>query len=167
MDPVTQYILGWNTPALICLIAGLVFMTVEMFTPGLGVPAILGSLSLLAAVVLRADSLTSALVTLVLIVIPLLVAGAIVMRSLSKGALNRSQVVLKDSIDGSSSSLADAETQALVGAEGVALTALRPAGVGSFDGKRLDVVSGGGFITKDAPIRITAVEGLKIMVEQL
>lgn len=76
-------------------------------------------------------------------------------------------MVLRDSIDGSSSSLADAEMQTLVGAEGVALTALRPAGVGSFDGKRLDVISSGGFIAKDAPIRITAVEGLKIMVEQL
>ena len=36
MDPVMDYIMGWSTPALICLIAGLILMVCEMFTPGMG-----------------------------------------------------------------------------------------------------------------------------------
>ncbi|MBR5291303.1 MAG: hypothetical protein IKU32_00140 [Clostridia bacterium] len=167
MESVTQYILGWNTPAVICLVAGMVLMAIEIFTPGMGAPAIFGSISLIAAIILRADSIETALITLVLILIPLLLGAGIAIRSFSRGALNRSPVVLKDKIEGSSTSLSDAEMQQLVGAEGVALTALRPAGNGVFDGRRLDVVTSGGFIAKDSPIRIVAIEGLRIMVEKV
>ncbi|MBR2329187.1 MAG: nodulation protein NfeD, partial [Clostridia bacterium] len=66
-----------------------------------------------------------------------------------------------------STSLSDAEMQSLVGAEGIAITALRPAGNGEFGGKRLDVVTSGDFIAKDCPIRIVAVEGLRITVEKI
>lgn len=167
MESVTQYILGWNTPAVICLVIGMVLMAIEIFTPGMGAPAIFGSVALVAAIILRADSIETALVTFVLILVPLLIGAGIAMHSFSKGALNRSPVVLKEAIDGTSTSLSDAEMQSLVGAEGVALTALRPAGNGDFGGKRLDVVTGGAFIAKDSPIRIVAVEGLRIMVEKI
>ena len=167
MDSVTQYILGWNTPAIICLVVGMVLMAIEIFTPGMGAPAIFGSISLVAAIILRADSVETALVTFVLILVPLLIGAGIAMHSFSKGALNRSPVVLKEKIDGTSTSLTGAEMQALVGAEGVALTALRPAGNGEFDGRRLDVVTSGDFIAKDSPIRIVAIEGLRIMVEKI
>ena len=102
MDPVMDYIMGWSTPALICLIAGLILMVCEMFTPGMGIPGILGGLCLLGAIVLRADSLTTALITLILILLPLMIAAGIIFRSFSKGALSRSRIVLKDSIDGES-----------------------------------------------------------------
>ncbi|MBQ6703658.1 MAG: hypothetical protein IJN08_02470 [Clostridia bacterium] len=167
MNPVTQYILGWNTPAIICLVVGMALMAIEIFTPGMGAPAIFGSVALVAAIILRADSLETALITFVLILVPLLIAGGIAIHSFSKGALNRSPVVLKEKIEGASSSLSDSDMQALVGAEGVALTALRPAGNGDFGGRRLDVVTSGAFIAKDSPIRIVAVEGLRIMVEQI
>ena len=55
MDPVMDYIMGWSLPALLCLIAGLLLMVYEMFTPGMGVPALLGGICLLGAIVLRAD----------------------------------------------------------------------------------------------------------------
>jgi len=167
MNPVTQYILGWNTPAIICLVVGMALMAIEIFTPGMGAPAIFGSIALVAAIILRADSVETALITFVLILVPLLIAGGIAIHSFSKGALNRSPVVLKEKIEGASSSLSDSDMQALVGAEGVALTALRPAGNGDFGGRRLDVVTSGAFIAKDSPIRIVAVEGLRIMVEQI
>ena len=64
MNMVTQYILGWSVPATICLLVGLALMIYEMFTPGMGFPALLGALALLAAVILRADSLRTALITL-------------------------------------------------------------------------------------------------------
>ena len=132
---VVQYILGWSAPAVICLVVGLALMFYEMFTPGMGFPALFGALALLAAVILRADSLTTALITLVLIVVPLMVAAAIIFRSFSKGALSRSRIVLKESIDEKSSSLSDKKMQALVGKEGVCVTALHPAGNADFEGR--------------------------------
>lgn len=167
MDPVMDYIMGWSTPALICLIAGLILMVCEMFTPGMGIPGILGGLCLLGAIVLRADSLTTALITLILILLPLIIAAGIIFRSFSKGALSRSRIVLKDSIDGESTPLGDKDAQSLIGLEGECVTALRPVGAGDFGGRRLDIVSEGGFIQKGARVRITAIDGVRIIVKEI
>ena len=167
MDPVMDYIMGWSLPALLCLIAGLLLMVYEMFTPGMGVPALLGGICLLGAIVLRADSLTTALITLILILLPLMIAAGIIFRSFSKGALSRSGIVLRDSIDGDSTPLGDKGAESLIGLEGQCVTALRPVGVGDFSGKRLDIVSAGGFIQKGARVRITAIDGVRIMVKEI
>lgn len=167
MSPVIQYISGWSAAATICLIAGLLLLIMEMFTPGMGMPGLLGVLLLAAAVVLRADSLATAMVTLVLILVPVGAAAALILRSFSRGALQRSPIVLKDAIRADSSSLSDAETQALVGREGVCLNTLRPSGNADFDGLRLDVVSEGEFIAKDSRVRVVRVEGLKILVKKV
>lgn len=167
MDAVTQYILGWNAAAVICLVVGMLLMVYEMFTPGMGVPALLGGISLLAAIILRADSLGTALITTVLILVPLIVGGALVFRSFAKGALSRSPIVLKDSIEEKATSLSTEEAKALIGLEGVCTTALRPAGNGEFDGKRLDILSEGGFVPKGARVKIVGIDGLKILVKEI
>ena len=64
MDGFLAYIVGWSLPALVCLLVGLGLMIFEMFTPGMGLPGILGAGALIAAVVLRADTLASALSSL-------------------------------------------------------------------------------------------------------
>ena len=51
-----------------------------------------------------------------------------------------------------------------IGREGVTHTALRPAGIGEFDGVKLNVVSDGEFIGKDKPIRVLSVKGNRIVV---
>ncbi len=164
---VEQYVLGWSAPAVICLMVGLALMIYEMFTPGMGIPGLLGALALLAAVILRADSLTNALITLVLIVVPLMIAAGIIFRSFSKGALSRSKIVLHDAINDKSTSLGEKEMQALVGKEGVCVTALHPAGNADFDERRLDVVSEGGFVGKGSRVRIVRIDGVKIMVREI
>ncbi|MEA4970278.1 MAG: NfeD family protein [Candidatus Pelethousia sp.] len=164
---VMEYLLGWQLPAIVCLIVGALLMTYEMFTPGMGVPGALGALFLLAAVVLRADSLQTAVITLLLILVPLIIAAIIVFRSMSRGALSRTPIVLKERIEAESSSLGGVEMQELVGREGVSLSALRPSGRADFDGLRLDVSSSGEFIPKGARVRIERVEGLRVLVRAL
>ena len=138
---VAEYLLGWNLAAILCLVLGLACMIYEMFTPGMGIPGLLGIIFLTAAVVLRADSLLTAGITILLILIPLIIAAIIIFRSFSKGALSRSPLVLKDQIQGDSTGLGVEDMQKLVGREGVSLTPLRPSGNGDFDGEKLDVVS--------------------------
>lgn len=167
MDGFMQYIMGWSLPAVMCLIVGLALMVAEMFTPGMGVPGLLGLIALVAAVVLRADTLANALITLALILVILGAAAVFVYRSFQKGALSRSAIVLKESIEERSSSLSDASSAELVGLEGVCLTALRPSGNADFDGRKLDVVSDGAFIEKGSRVRIERVEGLRILVRKI
>ena len=52
----------------------------------------------------------------------------------------------------------------LVGKSGTTTSVLRPAGIGDFDGVRLNVVTEGGFIEKDMPIEIVRVDGSRIVV---
>jgi membrane-bound serine protease (ClpP class) len=55
----------------------------------------------------------------------------------------------------------------LLDAEGVALTTLRPAGTAEINGKRVDVVTDAEFIEKGKPIKVVAVEGMRIVVKEM
>ena len=54
----------------------------------------------------------------------------------------------------------------LVGKTGVAFTTLRPGGTALIDGQKVDVVAFGGFIEKDARVKVLSVEGVKVVVER-
>jgi membrane-bound serine protease (ClpP class) len=54
-----------------------------------------------------------------------------------------------------------------LGRTGVATSFLRPAGVAMIDGKRLDVLTEGDFVSAGSPVRVTRVEGARIFVERL
>ncbi len=164
---VSDYFLGWNVAAIVCLVVGLVLMIIEMFTPGLGVPGALGGAALIAAIVLRADSLANALITLAIILVLLSIAAFVIFRSLNKGALAKSPIVLNDAINAESSSLSEDGMRDLIGREGVCLNTLRPSGNANFDGTKLDVVSSGEFIQRGRRVRIIGVEGIRIMVEEI
>ena len=58
------------------------------------------------------------------------------------------------------------EHKELIGARGVAVTPLRPAGIGEFRDERINVVSRGSFIDKDASIVIAETHGNRIVVEE-
>lgn len=165
MEFFMQYIMGWHLAALICLILGLSLMVFEMFTPGMGVPGILGLVLLIVAIVLRADSFVNGAVTLAIILVLLGAAGFFIFRSFKKGTLSRTPLILKESIGEKSTSLSDADMQQLVGLEGIALSALRPSGNAMFGDRRLDVVTEGEFVAKGAKIRIMRVEGLRVLVK--
>jgi membrane-bound serine protease (ClpP class) len=49
---------------------------------------------------------------------------------------------------------------------GTALTPLRPAGSAVIDGKRVDVVTEGPMIERGTPVRVIAVEGLRVVVRE-
>jgi membrane-bound serine protease (ClpP class) len=82
--------------------------------------------------------------------------------------LIRSPVTLRSSLsskDGVASQ--DPLFKALVGKEGVARTALRPAGKATIEGQRYDVVSGGAFIESGTPVKVTTVDGNRIVVRKI
>ncbi len=60
---------------------------------------------------------------------------------------------------------ASSESDSYLGKEGVAITTLRPAGIALIEGKRINVVTNGEFIERDARIRVSEVEGGRIVVQ--
>ena len=53
----------------------------------------------------------------------------------------------------------------LRGRTGTAASFLRPAGIASIDGRRIDVLTEGEFIAQGTPVEVTRVEGARIFVE--
>ena len=61
----------------------------------------------------------------------------------------------------------DAEKPELLQQTGFAYTPLRPSGTALLNGKRIDVVTEGPFIERGTPIKVVAVEGIRVVVRTL
>jgi membrane-bound serine protease (ClpP class) len=59
------------------------------------------------------------------------------------------------------------ENPSLVNQTGQTLTTLRPSGTAIINGKRVDVVTEGAFIEPGQPIKVVAVEGLRVVVRSV
>ena len=105
-----------------------------MFTPGIGVPGVLGVLSLIAVIVIQIFFRLARRSVLHFCRRAAHHRGALLffVRSLQKGRLSRSFIVLNDQIDGNSTSLSDTKEQQNIGRRGITITPLRPAGIAEF-----------------------------------
>ncbi len=150
---------------LICIIGGIIFVIIEMFHPGFGVPGVIGVILLVVGVVLYAQSLLQALILIVIILAILGAALTLVLQSAAKGRLSK-HLVLNNTMDDDVKFSAIDDLNYFVGSEGVTLTVLRPSGSADFNGVRLDVIADGEFIPKGTKVMIDKIEGRRIVVRQ-
>lgn len=155
-------------PTLICLIFGLLMLTVEMFTPGVGIAGVSGLLSLIAVVIMQLGwgSPRVALYIIAITLLIIILAIIWVIRSLQRGKLSKSFLVLKDQSDGVSVPDIVTARQGLIGKSGVVITPLRPSGIAEIDGKRVDVLAAGAFLEKGKNIVVVKAEGMHILVRE-
>ena len=150
-------------PMALCMLAGAALVLVEVFVPGFGLPGIAGVLLIGTGTVLAGmhfGSLTAVGVLLVLVaVLAVLISWALRTAAHSRG--KRSELFLQEKDELHQK---NADMQVLVGKTGKTASVLRPAGIGDFDGVRLNVVTEGGFIERDTPIEIVRVESKRIVV---
>ncbi len=160
----TGEILIMNFVWLILLIIGFALVVVEMYIPGFGFPGITGTICLIAGVALYAKTdIIAWLVMTVIIVSLLCVALSISIRSAARGRLAKSKLVLNEV---STSGVGENDLSYYVGKTGCAVTVLRPAGLGEFDGVKLNVLSDGEYIPEGAQVTVTRVEGNRIFVRK-
>lgn len=158
-----------NLPILVCLLVGIALLVFEMFMPGFGLPGISGTLMLLASIVLTWTThgpLAGLGVTLVVLALTGITA-TLSFKSASSGRLSRSPLILKDAEGRGEGYSAGPDLSPFLHREGIALTFLRPAGIAEIDSTRLDVVSDGEFIQMGARVRVTLVEGARIVVREV
>lgn len=151
-----------NLPMALCMLLGAGLIIVEVFLPGFGLPGISGIVLVGIGVVLTGmhfGSLTAVGVLLVLIAV-LAVLISWVLRSAARGDMGKSELFLNDKEE----LHPQKDMEVLVGKVGTTTSALRPAGIGDFDGVRLNVVTEGGFIESGTPIEIISVKGTRIVV---
>ena len=150
----------------VILIVGVILLIAEMFMPGFGVAGGTGVVLLVIGILLTARTPSEALILFLILIFLIAIVLAVVLRSASRGKLNK-KLVLNLSAKKDLGYTSSRYPQDLVGRSGVAVTALRPAGTGEFDGQRLDVVTEGAFVEKDARIRIRSITGNRIVVETI
>ena len=158
-------LLAGNIPVLLMMIVGVVLLVVEMYVPGFGAPGISGIALLVLGFVLLKPPLAQGLILFAILAAILCVALSVCLYSASKGRLSKSKLVLND-VAVSANAAENNDLNYFIGREGVAHTALRPAGIGEFDGVKLNVVSDGEFINPGVPIRVLSVAGNRIVVAE-
>lgn len=163
MDAVIDFILT-NLPLILCLLTGVALLVLEVFVPGFGLPGIAGLILLSAGIVMTwinygtAAGLGVTLVALALTGISISVS----VRSASHGKVAKSALILNEVIQPEENE----EKEALLGREGVTMTALNPAGIAEFDGVRLNVVSEASYMEKGTKVKVIQVEGNRIVVRE-
>ncbi len=158
---------------LILVAAGLALIAVEVLViPGFGIFGIAGTAALLGGLVMaQVGSLPSqedfARVAGVLSATALLVvltSWAFLRSIIRNRRLSRSGIVLPESTDREDGYTSADLRPELVGAVGVAITALRPSGVGLFADERLDIVSESEWIEEGTRVRVVSAEGYRHIV---
>ena len=158
---------------IILLIVGVVLLGIEVFiVPGFGVFGILGIggilggiyLSLLGSLSTLADYSQAAMILSAALLIMLVSAWALLRTLPSNRRLIRSGILLGADTGRDVGYTSAAVREELVGKRGVAVTDLRPAGVGKFDDERIDIVAEEGWLTVGTPIEIMRAEGYRHVV---
>ena len=163
MEFLSQAIIA-NLPAVLLLVIGFILVVIEMYVPGFGAPGITGIACLIAGVILKANSALEALIMAIVIIALLCVALSISIHSVSKGRLAKSKLVLHETAT-DAGSIGENDLKYYLDKTGTTTTVLRPAGMGEFDGVKLNIVSDGEFIAAGETVRVIAVEGNRIVVK--
>lgn len=165
-----------TSASLVLFIIGVILLGVELFViPGFGIVGVGGVLAIFISIIMAlgfnpadientADNLVSASVIL-LISITLTIVLSIILSKKIKKTTSFSKFTLANSkiVDISHKE----NFSNLVGAEGIALTVLRPSGIVLVNDKNFDAVTYGDFIEKNSKVKITEVRESKIFVKKL
>ncbi len=150
---------------ILCYVLGTGLVIMEAFMPGFGVAGIAGLILEIAAILLTNQffGLTWSLIATFAVLLFIGVAVFISYRSAMKGRLSKSALVLKDTEDSVSSA---PDMQSWLNREGVAVTALRPAGFIEVDGTRLSASTSGEFLSKGTSVQVVGAEGDHLVIRK-
>ena len=171
---------------LVLLVLGLVALGLEVFIiPGFGVAGVLGIVLIVSSLALslvgmpltvswELGYLTDALQTVLVSIAATIVVMAMLVRFLPRRAMP-GWLVLRTEL-GKEGAAPDADEAdfhaapdlaALLGLEGTAETDLRLAGKARIDGRIVDVVSAHAYLRRGVRVRVSKVEGVRVVVEEI
>ncbi|CAN5853530.1 NfeD family protein [soil metagenome] len=163
---------GWEV--LILLAAGILLLMVEMFIiPGFGVAGVLGIVAVVSSIFLSLigsmPTTGDIMVALNVILASLAIVGVVAWQLIRRLPRDRraQKILLHTSTSREEGYISAERRQDLVGIDGVAVTDLRPAGMGRFGEENIDIVSEGGWVVAGTPIRITRAEGYRHVVRAI
>ena len=153
--------------AIALFLVGVVLLILEIFViPGFGVAGSAGIVAIMISLIFAAPNPSSAAVSLI---IALIVSIGIILFTLKNKKTRKiwGKLILftkQQNEEGYVSG--DASLSALTGKTGKAQSTLRPAGTAEIEGKKIDVVTQGEFITAGSAIEVVLVEGSRVVVRE-
>ena len=125
-----------NLPIIVCFVLGIGLLIMEALMPGFGIAGFSGiALEVVALVLTWQQHGTMATLGMLLIVLSVLaIAISTSLHSLTKGKLSKSSIVNSHTESTDAGYRSAEDMQVFLGREGTATTALRPTGLGEFDG---------------------------------
>jgi membrane-bound serine protease (ClpP class) len=162
---------------ILLFVLGIILLAIEIFViPGFGIAGI-GAIILIVASLFLALIDTDMpyidynMISTAIIQLSVALAGSIGLMFLLAKFLPKStlfnKLVLSEEESADKGFVSYPSVKELIGAEGIALTTLRPAGTAEFNGQRVDVVADWEYIVRGARIKVLRVEGIKVVVKEI
>lgn len=146
-------------------LGGILFVVIEMLTPGVGIFAGIGIVAIFYSFILALGGDIAAIYLLFASMILAIFVFALLVRKLPSSKL-WAKVILKDMSTSDKGYVSATDYSFLLHKEGRIITELRPAGTALIDEAQVDVVSEGKYIEKGTRVRVVAVSGSRIVVRQ-
>ncbi|KAB2333914.1 NfeD family protein [Bacillus mesophilum] len=155
---------GYET--LILFVIGIGLLIAEFFLPG-GIAGLLGAGAIIASLFMASGNVVHMGISILIAISAAILVSILLVKVFGKKMKFFRKMILTDSTNTEKGYVSNKNRTELIGTEGYALTALRPAGTVVISNERIDVVSEGGFIQKDAKVRIVKAEGSRIVVREV
>ena len=151
---------GYALP-IILLIVGISLFFIEAVVPSMGIITVAGVVSVVVGIVTAFGISTAfgfAAIVCVMIAAPLAVMFFFYVARRTSLVLSKVQ---------ESTYASSASREHLMGKTGVAASLLRPVGVATIDGKRIDVTAEADFISEGTRVEVVRVDGIKVVVREV
>ncbi len=145
------------------IVLGFILLLIELFTPTFGVVGISGILLIIAGCYLAITLHSLAAGIILSLASLIIIITAIKLFPKTKIAKSLRLNLSQDKESGYHS--ADESLKEFLGKEGVAVTTLRPSGTALIDGKKVDVITEGIFISEGTAVKVILVEGSRVVVK--
>lgn len=142
------------------LVAGAILLFLETILPGM-IAGIVGGGCLVAGVIAGYVRFGPATGTYILIGTAAGVVGGFCLWARLLPGSRMGRAIISKGVVGE----IGADRPELLHQTGTAFTQLRPSGTALINGRRVDVVADGALIEKGAPVRVVAVEGMRVVVQ--
>lgn len=161
--------MGWISATLLTL--GIIFAVIEVFTPGLGVSALVSSICIVGGIVARmieGGNFTQLLILIFIFIAIFLVLFLIMVRSAKYGILAKTPIVESGTaIPKDYSNAENNPLYAYTGKIGVAINDLQPIGSVSINDKIFDAIALSSHIEKGASVEIMGNNSFELIVRKI
>lgn len=157
---------GLNLFTAFLYVLGLILLLIEAMFPGFGIAGISGVVLVIASIVMISNSVLQGLLILIATV-AIVALLLIILIKLGWAKKYMKFFVLNTEQKNEEGYISNNKYTSYIGKTGIAVTPLRSAGTVMVEGTKLDAVSEGEFINKDAVIEVIRVEGSSIFVREI